>query len=68
MAGGGGGGTVCSAVGGPRGINFSARTFRGDQFFCHGRSGGTNFGGDQLSYDRPPFFLEKSASRLSDFG
>ena len=26
---------------------------RGDQGFCRGRSGGTDFGGDQLSYDMP---------------
>ena len=25
---------------------------RGDQVFCRGRSGGTDFGGDQLLYDR----------------
>ena len=37
-----------TVLGGP---NIPPWTVRGDQVFCRGRSGGTNFGGDRLSRD-----------------
>ena len=45
-------------VGGEGGPLTAPRTVRGDQVSCRGRSGGTNFGGDQLSRDRPDTFRE----------
>ena len=36
----------------PSGPIFLPRMFRGDQFFCRGRSGGLVLGGDQFSCDR----------------
>ena len=44
------GGTICGAIHGPRGTIFSAMVGPGGPSF---RSRGTDFGGDQLSYDKP---------------
>ena len=59
--GGGGGGTVHGKGGPliaprtvPGGPYIAPRMVRGDQLFYGGRSGGTTFRGDHLTYDTPP--------------
>ena len=45
-----------------RGTKFSAV----DEVFCRGRSGGTDFGGDQLSYDSAAAILEATEQTSDD--
>ena len=63
------GGTVCSAVGGPRGPIFLPQMLQGDQFLCHRRSGGPILGGgDQLSYDMSKHQMLSTQMFLASFG